>query len=201
MEYLPPSNVGAFYAKHVAAMAPCKDQPQGTSFAIPLEGFNCQCLRDIAETYNVGKLAYVVIEHSTGYEVQRLEDGSNTKLFYRYLINEGSKAVHVSTPIEVLLLTVEAYGKADSFEAFAKYDANLTHAMKQDNVFPYALMQRKLASNSALKNSRVGATEALKKAFDELVEYGYISDVPTEEAKAKYQTNAKLYRIVKENQK
>src|SRR5690349_10795387 len=84
MEYVQSSDAAAFYLRHVEAMKAVDKQPEGFSFAVVKIGFSLALLRNLADLANVGKKAFVVVEWPEAFEVQRLPDGSNTKLFYRY---------------------------------------------------------------------------------------------------------------------
>lgn len=198
-EYFEPSNIGECYLKHVEAMKPIKDQPQGKSFAINKDDYSLSLLRDIADCSNVGKKAIVVIEHEEVFEVQRLPDGSNTKLFYRY--STGKKRgnrVELSEcedSIEEIKRILKEYVE-DNLEECIKYDKNINAEIKAEKIVSYAYVQRRCIGLAAFKKAPEGAAKRFKVAIEELVEEGYLKAVPKMVASGTYETSAKLYQII-----
>jgi hypothetical protein len=195
MEYVAPSNVGEFYLKHVEAMAAMEQQPERTSFGLAREGFSLALLRDLAEAFNVGKRAHVVIEWPTGFEVQRLPDGSNTKLFYRYLKGEEKEVSLNVDASEKLQEVLQSYLKLELDDCL-KYDAKLTKEIKESRIISFAYIQRRLSNVIAFKNSPEGATKKLAACIAELVEQELLVAMPEAVTKEAFGTSAKLYKIV-----
>lgn len=198
-EYVEPSNVGELYLKHVEAMKPVESQPIGKSFAIPREDYSLSLLRDLADVSNVGKRAVVVLEWPEVFEVQRLPDGTNTKLFYRYSTgNKRGNRVEISEAgesVDELKRILSDYVNEDFDEAM-KYDKGLSAEAKSEKVVSYAYMQRRCLGLASFKNAPEGATKRFKASIEDLIEEGYISAVPKQVASGTFETNGKLYQIV-----
>jgi len=190
--YCDPSGVANFYLNHVAAMVPVEAMPAGKSLAVPLEGYSLSLLRDLAAKASVGKKALVVIAWPTGYEVQRLPDGSCTKLFYRYLnqTDEGDQANELSDTISEVKRVVQEYVES-SFEKCVKYDVALLPEVKEANVVSYAYIQRRVANLKAFRNAHEGSTKRFKATIEAIIGEGYLTEVD----KDKYKTSAKLYKV------
>ena len=194
MEYVEPSNATAFYLKHVEAMKATEEQPEGRSFALPKEGYSLALLRDLAELANVGKRAYVVIEWPQAFEVQRLPDGSNTKLFYRYLAGSEKPSFTNNSPSDKLRDFLRKYNELP-LESCSQYDKNITEEMKSQNYVTYTLLQRRLAGVAAFRNSAKGSTETLKDCIAELAESGELVELPEELVKSSFELSGKVFKI------
>ncbi len=198
-EYVEPSNIGEYYLKHVEAMKPTESQPEGKSFAIPSDGYSLSLLRDLADAANVGKKAIVVVEWPEVFEVQRLPDGSNTKLFYRYSTgNKRGNRVELSEceeSIEEIKRILNEYIE-DNFEECLKYDKNINAEAKAEKIVSYAYVQRRCLGLAAFRKAPEGAAKRFKSAIEELVESGYLKAVPKTVAAGTFETNGKLYQIV-----
>tara|TARA_Y100001973_G_scaffold106643_1_gene186073 strand:- start:12962 stop:13591 length:630 start_codon:yes stop_codon:yes gene_type:complete len=197
-EYVEPSNVGEYYLKHVEAMKPIKSQPEGKSFAIQREGYSLALLREIADLANVGKKAVVVIEWPEVFEVQRLPDGSNTKLFYRYSTGDKKDRVEhseIGDSVSDIKSIVAQYIESN-FEDCLKYDKKLNAEAKIENVISYSYIQRRSASLASFRKAPEGSTARLKAAIDALVEIDFLNAVPDNVAAGTFETTGKLYQIV-----
>jgi len=192
MEYVSASNISHFYLSHVNALEPCSELPEGQSFALSLESLSIALLRDIVtDSYNVGKVAIVVIEHPEAIEVQRLPDGTNVKLFYRYLSAASYKATSATDKIKEVC---KEYCKG-MVETYSTYDSNITVAMIEDKIISYVLIQRKLANISIFRNAPEGSTKRFKSTIAELVKQSFLKEVPKQVAVGRYNTKSKLFEI------
>ena len=193
IKYQEPSNVGNFYLKHVDVMKPLEDQPEKKSFAVSKEGYSLQLLREIAESKSVNKKVFVVIEWPEVFEVQRLPDGSNAKLFYRYCTNAKYDCTD-SSMVDIENIICQ-YIKSD-LESCLKYDKNLTPEIKNENIISYTYLHRRCASLASFRKSANGSTELLKILLKMLSDNKIIEAVSNDIATGMFKTTAKLYKVV-----
>lgn len=197
-EYVEPSNIGEYYLKHVEAMKPTEKQPEGKSFAIPSEGYSLSLLRDLADAANVGKKAIVVVEWPEVFEVQRLPDGSNTKLFYRYSTgNKKGRSEHseLDESIEEVKRVLNEYIE-DDFEAAVKYDDSLSIEIKKENVVSHSYIQRRCTGLASFRKAPEGSSKRFKATIKSLIEEGILNQVPKQVASGTFETGRTLYQIV-----
>lgn len=192
-----PSTAAEFFLKPMKALERCADLECGKSFGIAAEGYSLLLLRDIAaDSYSVGKKAFVVIDHgSNGYEVQRLPDGCNVKLFYKHL--QSSVETEKGKPIEVDSATSEIKKKCTEYMEFGiehahKYDGTITKEMKSSTIVSYAYIQRRI---SAMAVIRKNGASAITLAIAELVELKDLTEVSAQVASDRFGKKAKLYQI------
>ncbi|OHD25430.1 MAG: hypothetical protein A2Y38_12780 [Spirochaetes bacterium GWB1_59_5] len=196
MEYVESSNAGEFFMKHVEAMKPTAEQPEGKSFALVKEGFALSVLRDIAESFNVGKQAFVVIEHFEAFEIRRLVNGTNVKLFYKYLDKNEQSAEKASDSMAALREIIEQF-KETSFEQISRYKAGITEEMKAACVISYSYVYKRLSNVASIKHSPNSLTDEIKRLIDCAISDKILSNVPETVAKDVYKTSAKIYQILK----
>jgi len=65
--------------------------------------------------------------------------------------------------------------------------------VRDDKVIPYLYLSRTTLSLSSFRNDKRGATEALKKSIQTLVETGQLNEVPQQQVSERYKTRAKMY--------
>jgi len=191
--YANPSNVAEFYLKHVKAMKPAESMPEGKSFGVTLEGFSLSLLRDLAKKgSSVGKMAVVVVPWPTSYEVQRLPDGSDVNIFYRYLNDTpagGNANVFADSIIDMKRITDEYHDLP--FDACLKYDGNMLSEAFNNDVISTAYLQRRLANLASYRKAPEGSTKRFKATLDEAIKEGVLTPVE----KDKYDYRGKLYQI------
>ncbi len=192
-----PSSAAEFFLKPMKALERCTDLECGKSFGIAAKGHSLLLLRDIAaDSYSVGKKAFVVINHGTnGYEVQRLPDGCNVKLFYKHL--QSSVETEKKNIIEIDSATSEIKKKCTEYMEFGiehahKYDNTISKEMKSSNIVSYAYIQRRI---SAMAVIRKNGANAITLAIATLVERKELIEIPADVASSRFNKKAKLYQI------
>ncbi len=192
-DYQTPSDAAEFYLKHEKAMEPIKGLAQDKSFGVILDGFSLNLLRDIANRANsVGNRAVVVIPWETGYEVRRLPDGSDPKLFYKYFSQSsagGNVDVLADSVIDMKRIVSE-YSELN-FEDCQRYDTNMPLEAFESGVISYAYLQRRVANLRSYRNAAEGATKRMKATLESLIEAKLLTPVE----KGKYEFRGKLYQI------
>ncbi len=195
-EYVERSQAGNFYRKHVDIMAPVSSQPVDRSFAVPKEGLSFSLLKELADSLSVGKRRIVVIEHEAAYEIQRIPDNYNLRLFYRYLNENSMKPFGAnSDTMENIKRIAFDYLKSD-VDKNLNYDKNLSLLMQQNNVISYAYLQRRIASLAAFRRAPEGSSMHLKNILGELEKTGFIVKLTKATTDRSYGTSAKLYQIM-----
>lgn len=80
------------------------------------------------------------------------------------------------------------------WDKISKYtDAELLH---HDKIIPHSYLSKRLYATSAFKNDKIGATNALKRAVQNLVDGGKIAEVTGKKYFEKYNTTQKAFTVV-----
>jgi hypothetical protein len=192
MQWLDPSPVGSEYTKHEQAMRLCRSVPVDKAFALA-PGFNVGMLRRIAEGYKPKKI--VVIEHGeAGFEVRRLGDNADTKLFYESIVPasviEGKQSKNKKEEIcRILRSMFEATN-----EQLLKYDQQALPA-RNAGCISYTYINRRTAALAAFKNDAQGSTDAIKATLDEMENEGFVRKLSEDESKELFGSSAVFYRV------
>jgi hypothetical protein len=189
-EWLPPSDVGNEYMQHEQAMLKAAKVPVHKAFALA-PGFNVGMLQKLADNYKPKKI--VVIEHGeNGFEVRRLADSADVKLFYALLNPKAAIKNYDSTEdvqqSEVLRI-IKDYFEAKE-DVIAKYDAKGAEARRMSCITA-TYIQRRLASTAAFK----GNTSVFKEIYAKLEADGIIKKLSSEESEEFFNSTAVFYRI------
>lgn len=78
-------------------------------------------------------------------------------------------------------------------EQMDKYGVTMT--LHQARVIPYSYLSRRLSASSSFKQDRMGATNAIKKIVQALIERGDVQEVPRNDALTKFKTTARCFII------
>jgi hypothetical protein len=168
------SNLNQPFIEATEAMRPCIELPQGKSFAVVSEAFTLGMLRDIADSYNVGKKAIVVLSHPGMFEVRRLSDGTSTKLFYKYLQQSESankKLGDLTACGDELQKALDEYLSMDIAKAVT-YDKNITKELIVERVISHTYLSRKLLSLAAFRHAK--NKKALNEVIDKFIDNGIL---------------------------
>lgn len=192
-EWLPLSGIGGEYMRHEQAMLKSAKVPVHKAFAIA-PGFNVGMLQKLADNYKPKKI--VVIEHGeSGFEVRRLADSADVKLFYASLNPQPIAKTYGSTEDtqrnEVLRIVKDFFQSTD--DAISKYDAKGVEA-KRMSCITATYIQRRLCSTAAFK----GDSNGLKNAYSKLEQDGLIKKLSKEETEEFFNSTANFYRVVVE---
>jgi len=194
MQWLEPSNVGSEYTAHLAAMEPANRVPVGKAFGLPA-GFNVGLLREIAEDVKGRKI--VVIEHGEhGFEIRRLPDNANTKLFYKVVNTKRGEEIAVGEDASEVVVKVLSNFLVEGAEKASAYDQKAAEG-HSIGLVTYSYLHRRLARLAPFRNSDIGTTKALKAAIQEAEQAGYLAKLSTEDSKDLLETTAAVYRINK----
>ncbi|WZB35717.1 hypothetical protein FtMidnight_37 [Enterobacteria phage FtMidnight] len=193
MQWLEPSNVGSEYRAHLAAMEPTSRLPIDKAFGLPA-GFNVGLLREIAEDVRGRKI--VVIEHGEhGFEIRRLPDNANVRLFYKTIgLKQGDK-IELGDKKELLEKVLSEF-LVEDVEKISAYDPKAVEG-RSLGLITYSYLHRRLANLASFKSADVGATKALKAVIQEAEQAGYLAKLSTEDSKDLLETTAAVYRINK----
>lgn len=192
-QWLEPSPIGAEYVAHEQAMRLCREVPVDKAFAVA-PGFNVGMLRRIAENYKPRKI--VVISHGeNGFEVRRLGDYADTKLFYESLHPEKVAAMEdpANEQFEALKKAIRTYIAA-SDEEIAKYDPKCVEG-RSAGCISYSYIQRKSVGLACFKSDPRGATNAIKAALLQLEGEAVLQKLSNEEAAEIMKSEGAAYRI------
>ncbi len=199
IKFLEPSAKGEHFLMHVCYMQVCDELPEHFSFALDKKRFDLKILTEVATSKSVGNKVFAVLEHEESFEVRRLPDNTDLRLFYRYLArnkfsNEGSKSnsERVSKATEVL----KDYTRM-SFEEIEKYKASITEFMKNQNVLSYSYIHKRLAQIAIFRNSLLGSTSEIKSVIEDLISMEFLEEVPKEVRSSLFNSNAKMYKILR----
>ena len=189
--WLEPSPVGTEYMRHEAAMAPAGRVPVHKAFGLAA-GFNVAFLRALADTFRPKKIA--VIEHGeNGFEVRRLADNADLRLFYRS-IDERNKLNEIADSsierIDIIKKTIKQFYQTGDAE-LAKYDPKAV-AAKKEGCITHAYLSRRLANVAAFRKSDDGSGEALKAA---IALCDALTKLSKEETREEFGNDAAYYRI------
>lgn len=191
MQWLDPSPVGNEYTRHEQAMRLCRSVPVDKAFALAA-GFNVGMLRRIAEGYKPKKI--VVIEHGEqGFEVRRLGDNADTKLFYESISQGCSNAKQTKTKKDEICKVLRSMFEAAN-EQLLKYDQSAV-AAKNAGCASYSYISRRVAALAAFKNDEQGSTNAIKATLDELEGEGIVRKLSEDEAQELFESGALFYRV------
>lgn len=190
-QWLEPSPVGSEYTKHEQAMRLCRSVPVDKAFALAA-GFNVGMLRRIAEGYKPKKI--VVIEHGeSGFEVRRLGDNADTKLFYESILPGSTEAKQTKTKKDEISKVLRSMFEATD-EQLTKYD-QLAVVAKNAGCASYSYISRRVSALAAFKNDEQGSTNAIKATLDELEGEGLIRKLSDGEAQELFESSAVFYRV------
>ena len=192
-QWLDPSPIGGEFSRHEAAMAPCAQVPVHKAFGLA-PGFNVGLLRKMAEGYKPKKIA--VIDHGeNGFEIRRLLDSSDLKLFYQNIDKTNSveatndaNAERIET-IKKLLKQFFELNDAD----IAKYDPKAV-AARLEGCISHSYISRRVTAMSAFRTSDEGATLALKAVITALDGNG-LTRLTDSEANELFSSGALFYRV------
>lgn len=188
--------VAGFIQRMQTIVAPLEELEVNKCFALPKGELSFSVIEDFLEDASKGKRVYVVVEHESGFEVARLPDGSNRKLFYKQTRpvvslqcgqGEGDYAA-------TCLRIVSEYAES-TFEDVDKYKS-VSKQMKDEGIISHSYIQRRLGAVALFKNAVEGSTAAIKRGTAALVENGKLEEVPDGVAKNVFETSAKLYKII-----
>lgn len=192
LQWLDPSPVGSEYTKHEQAMRLCRSVPVDKAFALAA-GFNVGMLRRIAEGYKPKKI--VVIEHGeAGFEVRRLGDNADTKLFYESIVPASvAEAKQSKDKKEEICRVLRSMFEATDEQVF-KYDQFALPA-RNAGCASYAYINRRTAALAAFKNDPQGSTEAIKATLDEMENEGIVRKLSDDETQEMFKSSAVFYRV------
>lgn len=194
-EYIQSSPNANAYQTHSALLAPCADQPEDTSFVVPKRpDIEYNLLFDLCAHLTVGKKAFVIVEHENVYEIKRLVDGSNAKIFYKHLKSDFTPINNEGCFAKIKEFA-ESY-KTMPFQELSKYYAGLKINWQHEGVIPYSMIQRKFVAVACFRHSSVGSTTEIKNSIAKLIEKGIIIEISKDIAQNIYETTAKLYKVV-----
>ena len=190
-EWLEPSGIGAEYMRHEQAMSKAAKVPVHKAFAIA-PGYNVGMLQRLADNYKPKKI--VVIEHAeSGFEVRRLADSADVKLFYASLnpqpIAKTYSSIKDTQRGEVLRIIKDFFQSTE--DAISKYDAKAVEA-KRMSCITASYIQRRLAATAAFK----GSTNSLREIYTKLEEEGFIKKLSKDETEEFFNSTANFYRVV-----
>lgn len=201
--YVDSSPDANFYSAHERLLANCANQPEDKSIEI-LKGMagntgrpiSHQLLRKLCGHLSVGKKVFVCVEHEAAFEIKRLNDGANAKLFYEFL--NPDEVVKIETGDQSLEKMRDLLNSARElkYEDMSKYDGGFTLKMKADNLISYSFIQRRLACVASFRKNPMGATNKIKACLNDLIEEGFIVEIPSSVLRKKYDTSSKLYQII-----
>jgi hypothetical protein len=190
-QWLEPSPIGAQYVAHEQAMRLCRSVPIDKAFALAA-GFNVGMLRRIAEGYKPKKI--VVIEHGeAGFEVRRLGDNADTKLFYESISPGSTEVKQTKTKKDEICKVLRSMFEVTD-EQLTKYD-QLAVVAKNAGCASYSYISRRVSALAAFKNDEQGSTNAIKATLDELEGEGLIRKLSEDEAKELFGSSAVFYRV------
>jgi hypothetical protein len=190
-EWLAPSGIGGEYMRHEQAVLKAAKVPVHKAFAIA-PGFNVGMLQKLADNYKPKKI--VVIEHGeNGFEVRRLADSADVKLFYASLnpqpIAQTYGSAEDTQRNEVLRIIKDFFQSTE--DSISKYDAKGVEAKRMSCVTA-SYIQRRLAGTAAFK----GSTNSLKEIYAKLEQDGLIKKLSKEETEEFFNSTANFYRVV-----
>lgn len=192
-EWLPPSGVGGEYMRHEQAMLKAAKVPIHKAFAIA-PGLNVGMLQKLADNYKPKKI--VVIEHGeNGFEVRRLADSADVKLFYASLnpqpIVETYGSIEETQRNEVIRIVKDFFQSTE--DSISKYDAKGVEA-KRMSCITASYIQRRLGPTAAFK----GNPNSLKEIYAKLEQDGLIKKLSKEESEEFFNSTANFYRVAVE---
>lgn len=194
-QWLEASNVGSEYMRHEQAMQKAARVPVYKAFAIP-EGYNVGMLQKMSENFKPKKI--VVIEHAGyGFEIRRLADNADVKLFYSSL-NTDKLITAVEISVDEVqkteaLRVVKDFLETDD-ETISKYDARCVEARKSSCV-TYTFLQRRLAGVAVFRKDEAGSSQKIKEALQTLEDEGTLKRLTEIESQEMFNTAAVVYRI------
>ncbi len=195
--YLDPSPVADSFISHTEALKPCAELPVDKCFTLRATQFHLSLLRELVDAdWNVGKVAIVVIKHPEVYEVRRLADGSNVKLFYKNLEPvQFDKACYLKL---TKTLCEYLHNDAEDSKKYMMEIKDLTALLVASGVLSFSYLQRRLVNVACFKNNTKGANLALKEAIDQAIKKGILIELNADDVKNKYEINSQLFEIRRE---
>jgi hypothetical protein len=169
---------------------------EGFSFPFPKNEYEFETLYEFAEAASKNKRVFVVKEHEAAFELARLLDGTNRTIFYKQ--QRRASSVQCGQSLQAfndLLRIVNEYAQS-TFEEVSKYQSGSLE-MKKEGIITKAYMQRRTSGLASFRKSVTGAAETLSASIDALVGADFIQEVPKSVAKGTFETDAKIYKILK----
>ena len=109
----------------------------------------------------------------------------------------GANTIEVKQVEEVLRIIKEYVN--DPWLEVLKYCTAKDNKLHEDKVIPYGYISKRLIAVAAFRNDRVGATNAIKRTLQILIDRDYIQEVSREQLKQKFGTTQKSYMITNVN--
>jgi hypothetical protein len=125
--------------------------------------------------------ARAIVEH----DIRKLQD--------RFEAGEVGRGSEETKQIAEVCRVMSEYVKNDAVAAI-KYGS--TYEMYRDKVTPYAYLNKRLAAVAAFRHDRSGATNAIKRTIQTLIDSGMIAEVGRTDMQKRYDTAQKAYMIV-----
>lgn len=173
-EYMQPSEVANDYLKHVNALKPAEKMPVDSAFSLSKEALKKPLLLDLIDAnVNVRKKAVVLIEHDEVFEIRRLPDKCNTKLFYRYLKGDDKKDSKQDS-IDTIEKVCSDYLKLDISKVL-KYDSNITPELKDSGVISHVYIQRRVSSMAVFRKAEEGCKERIILSIAKLIDKEFLA--------------------------
>lgn len=119
-----------------------------------------------------------------------------TNLLAKFEAGEiGSGAVGSSSEVKQIkdMIAVIARWSSGTHDECAKY--GVTPDMHRDGVFPVSALTMRLASQAAFRTDRMGATNAIKRAFQHLLDADDIRELPKSQMQMKYGKSARAFIV------
>jgi len=130
-------------------------------------------------TKDVAEWAYALIERDIRSITRKFEMG------------EVGKNSEESKQVSDIIRVVNQY-LTQPFEAVVKYGAK--RAMHADHIVPYTFIQRRLVAAAAFRHDRVGATNAIRRTVQSLLDEGALIEVGRADLQ-KYNVRGKAYAV------
>ncbi len=193
-QWLEPSQVGAEYMRHEAAMLRCEALPVLKAYPLPA-GFNVGTLRRLAKCYLPKKI--VIIEHDgIGFEVRRLEDRADIELFYELTKREKPKQLKIEKPkdqTEIVLKAIRDFFN-NSIEDVVKYEGKALE-LRNSVCISLTYLQRRLVSVMAFRTDERGAVPALRATLSQMESNGLVRRLEESEVSELFGTSNTVYRV------
>ncbi len=184
------SHKALIFKRHVELMQPALELPEEQSFAItPETGIEFWLLRQLADQFCNKERKIVVLQHSTAFEVRRINSLIDVSLFYKFVkptqLNDKPGAAENQAVSE--MIRIFKWYMSASLDKAVSYYAKTSSEMLRDGVIAKSWLTVRMANNKSVK--QVG--------LDRAVDLCVINGLLTEITGLDYGIHGKIYKISK----
>lgn len=114
-----------------------------------------------------------------------------SKKFEQGMIGANTQEVK---QIDEVIKVIKSYHTSD-WDSISKYCAAKDEGLHSNKVIPYGYLSKRLISLASFRTDKMGATFAIKRTLQTMIDRDYINEIPREQLRQKYGTIQKCYMV------